>query len=442
MKNARKIIEAEDPKSVFKKATGWATYDRLKELLLGYGFAEREMMGKAGFDKTRYFSQGKQCHYYFVSADERGGGNIGIYRDYGDGKGLQYQETVHCSNMDYLLKHLRLFRIIESEDPKSVFRQMVSPVTVTKEGNVTTTLTDGAGNTISIDWTFGTPCIGWLRYEQETGNEQIGARLLKAAYTYLRKKHEYRCKASIRTTRAKSTGGNYWDVERDDPAEIGNLIHTVEPDVVTSASGMVRMLTLENVLSLEPGGNRLRLDKRPKAPRSIWTHRRRTEQGEPEPYHRMRTLPGGQPLEIVVAYRKDKAPTKLLSLAKKYGPEVAKMAHWAADDLAHVLQDKGITLVVTMPSAKPLARRLARLLADRLAVPFEDRVEKTGSVSKIPIPNRKAVAPSLYSVSGKFKGQVVCLVDDYVVTAASLMAAAGHVYQAGAKKVLAAAFAI
>ena len=201
------------------------------------------------------------------------------------------------------------------------------------------------------------------------------------------------------------------------------------------------MITLESVLALDTHGG-LKLTAKPKAPRSIWTHRRRTEQGEPEPYHRVRTLPGGKPLEIFVAYRKDQAPTKLLSLAKKYGPEVAKMAHWAADDLAHSLQDKGITLVTPLPSAKPLARRLARLLANRLGVPFEDRVEKTGAVSKIPIPNRKAVAPSLYSVSGKFKGQVVCLVDDYVVTAASLMAAASHTYRAGARKVFAAAFAI
>ena len=63
-------------------------------------------------------------------------------------------------------------------------------------------------------------------------------------------------------------------------------------------------------------------------------------------------------------------------------------------------------------------------------------------IRRFPISKRKAVAPRLYSVSGKVKGQVVCLVDDYVVTSASMMAAATHLYKAGARKVVGAALAI
>ena len=186
----------------------------------------------------------------------------------------------------------------------------------------------------------------------------------------------------------------------------------------------------------------LKIDARPKAPHSIWTYQRKDQEGQPEPYHRTRTLPNGLTLEMFIAYRKDKAPTELLSLVKQYGPEVALVASRAAHDLAYALENAGVTVVMPLPSAKPLAKRLARLLANRLNVRFEDRISKTASIRHVPISKRKAVAGRLYSVSGQFKHEVVCLVDDYIVTSASMMAAALHAYSAGARKVVGAALAI
>ena len=197
----------------------------------------------------------------------------------------------------------------------------------------------------------------------------------------------------------------------------------------------------ENVMALDAHGG-LKVDDRPKAPHSIWTHQRKDQEGQPEPYHRIRTLPNGLSLEMFIAFRKDQAPTQLLSLVKQYGPEVAEIAARAATDLAYALEDKGVTVVMPMPSAKPLARRLARLIANRMNVRFEDRISKTGQVRHLPISKRKALAPKLYSVSGRFKNEVVCLVDDYIVTSASMMAAAIHAYSAGARKVVGAALAI
>lgn len=198
----------------------------------------------------------------------------------------------------------------------------------------------------------------------------------------------------------------------------------------------------ENVLSLEPGGGKVRLDDRPKAPKSIWTYQRKDAQGDPQPYHRVRQLPSGQTLDMWIAYHKDNAPRRLLRLVKTYGPEVGKAATSAADDLAHALQDRGITRVVPMPSAKPLAQRFARLLANRLKVPLNAVLAKTGSVHKIPISRRKAAAGALFQLVGEVKGDTVLLVDDYIVTAASQMAAATHLYQAGARQVYGAALAI
>ena len=377
-------------------------------------------------------------------------------------------------------------------------------------------------------------------------------RLLNAAYDYSRSLREYRIRVSIGTTRFERTN-LIWDLDRDDPAELGNLVNAAK-EGVTGASGMVRYITLEsedpkqtfrqvtgqqwrwtmdrlrqhleplgfeyqpmgcrclekqigsrlysiststtpdkaliviyvrsafqgdrwrhesdftvpykdlvhpnfirkltmttfpgrgafqheNVMALDAHGG-LKLDQRPKAKHSIWTYQRKNEFGQPKPYHRIRTLPNGLSLEMFIAYRKDQAPTQLLSLVKQYGPEVAKIALWAAGDLAYALENAGVTVVMPLPSAKPLAKRLARLLASRLNVRFEDRISKTAPIRHVPISKRKAAAARLYSVSGQFKNEVVCLVDDYIVTSASMMAAALHAYSAGARKVVGAALAI
>lgn len=204
----------------------------------------------------------------------------------------------------------------------------------------------------------------------------------------------------------------------------------------------IRSLTVvESVLSLDPAGG-LSLDARPKAPNSIWTHQRKDDAGDPNPYRRTRTLANGKPFEMFVAYRKDRAPSKLLSLAKQYGPEIAQMARRGADDLAHALSGAGISMVVPLPSGKPLARRFARLLANRLGVPMELHVEKSERMRAIPISKRRMAAQRAYSATGGVRGQTILIVDDYVVTSASQMAAAEHLYQAGARRVIGAALAI
>lgn len=192
---------------------------------------------------------------------------------------------------------------------------------------------------------------------------------------------------------------------------------------------------VENVLGLEPGGGALRLDPRPRAPRSI-----STERGEP--YRRVRALDDGHELETFVAFRKDNAPPRLLSLAKQYGPEVSRLATWGAEDLVPVLSEYNPTLVMPLPSHKPLAKRFAQLLANRLGVPLATGIEKSERMRAIPIHLRKTKAQQAYSVPGKYRRQVIVIVDDYVVTGSSLMAAAVHLYAAGAKKVLGAALAI
>ena len=198
----------------------------------------------------------------------------------------------------------------------------------------------------------------------------------------------------------------------------------------------------ESVLSLEPGGGSVRLDTRPKAPKSIWTHQRKTAEGAPQPYHRVRQLPNGKTLDMWIAYHKDNAPRRLLHLVKEYGPETGKVAAKAAGDLAFALKDSGITTVVPMPSTKPLAQRFARLLANRLGVPLVPALNKEGSVHKVPVARRKVAAQALFQVTGSVEGASVLLVDDYIVTAASQMAAATKLYAAGAWAVHGAALAI
>jgi len=192
---------------------------------------------------------------------------------------------------------------------------------------------------------------------------------------------------------------------------------------------------VDNVLSLEPGGGAVRLDTRPRAPRSI-----STERGEP--YRRVRALEDGHELEIYVAFRKDNAPPRLLSVAKQYGPEVSRLATWAADDLVKVLAEYKPSLVMPLPSGSPLAQRFGQLLANRLGVELVTGIEKKERMRAVPIRLRKMKAQQSYSVTGQYRRQTIVIVDDYVVTGSSLMAAAVHLYGAGAKKVLGAALAI
>lgn len=115
MSEARQVIEAEDPKSVFWRAQDLVTFERLKEVLGPQGWTPCESEKIRGMEITR----GK-CRY-LVSPTASGKASIAFYRDYG--KGLVFSECFQCSNMRYLLNHLRLFCVVEAEDPKSVLRQ-------------------------------------------------------------------------------------------------------------------------------------------------------------------------------------------------------------------------------------------------------------------------------------------------------------------------------
>jgi len=543
--NARQLIEAEDPKSVFKQAA--FKRNPLFTVLAPYGF-ERYDDSEGDVVVLNDGPDGNILYAYPINDEEF---SVDVFTSWEDGLVHKQSFEVPYQDLDQAMAAIGVARIQEAEDPKSVLRRAAAFRRV-RAGNYTE-ITDRDANAISYQHA-SPPVITHLRFSEkcpEHKRNAVGARLLKAAYDMAREEGESRVLVSVGSARYWNHG-HYWDIFPDEPGHLGDLVNAA-PERVAYADGMIRHVVLEaedpksvlrqasgswfdkiipqlkalgfkeqemggrrmertlgnrqisigasvhrdrafvviyrrtdqnrwrhdvdftvpyidlmepkfmammqrdpnaaasmypkkawwaeNVLALEPGG-RLKLDTRPKAPHSIWTHRRKDPEGNPKPYRRVRTLPNGRAFEMVVAYRKDQAPTQLLRLAKQYGPEVAKMAGWAAGDIAHALQDEGVTMVVPIPSQKPLARRLARLVANRLGVPFEDRVEKTGSVAHVPISKRKAVAPRLYSVSGKVKGQVVCLVDDYVVTSASMMAAATHLYKAGARKVVGAALAI
>jgi adenine/guanine phosphoribosyltransferase-like PRPP-binding protein len=195
----------------------------------------------------------------------------------------------------------------------------------------------------------------------------------------------------------------------------------------------------EAVLELDPQGG-LRRTPEPKKPGSIWTHRRRSPEGNPMPYRRIRKLSSGNEVEILAAYHKQNAPLALLRQAKNYGPLVGKMAREGADDIAIALESHGITEVVPVPSRSPMAARFAALLASRLGVPVRDRLQRDYPIGHVPIHLRKAVAQRTISATGRPRRPLV--VDEYVTTGATLMAAAEALYRQGAVQVTAAAFAI
>lgn len=195
----------------------------------------------------------------------------------------------------------------------------------------------------------------------------------------------------------------------------------------------------ESVLELDPQGG-LRLTPRPKKPGSIWTYRRQAAEGGPKPYRRVRSLPSGGQVEIYAAYHKQAAPLELLRQAKQYGPLVGKMARAGADDLTAALEGYGITEVVPIPSRSPMAGRFARLLANRLGVPIRDRLQRDYPIGHVPIHLRKAVAQRTISATGRPRHPL--LVDEYVTTGATIMAAAEALLRQGARQVTAAAFAI
>lgn len=447
------VIEAESPKKTFQamRPSQIATIAGLKRLLKPYGFLHQDM----GCQCVYIEKSGKRTEVYPSTVDP----TKVIISFYSLRAGMWvHNEDVPVTYRGYLMRHLKMFGLIpktapdderiapnigEAESPKHVFKQITGKLSHTEtKGGINISDSTGTAITYSLRYS-GTPVITALSYTNKVpqGSEvTVGQRLVQAACDLARAKQEYRVRLVVGTTRYQDESGFWRSVDLDDPREIGHLF---DPNVYTSASGMVRFLTLESVLDLDPASGKLRYDpERPKAPNAIWTHQRTTPEGDPDPYRRTRTLSSGKQLAIYVAYHKDRASTQLLALAKQYGHAVAQMARKGADSLAFALQDQGVTLVTPLPSGKPLARRFAKLLANRLGVPMREHVQKEQRIAAVPIPRRKAVAQQAYSAEGNLRGQVVLMVDDYVVTSASQMAAAEHLYKAGARRVIGAALAI
>ncbi len=231
----------------------------------------------------------------------------------------------------------------------------------------------------------------------------------------------------------------YWDADHwalADEVEFDNMGDLIKE--------LHRNRMLESVLDLDPATGKVRYDpKKPKAPHSIWTYQRLDPDRNPNPYVRNVRLHNGKPMEIIAAFHKDKAPLDLLKAVKLYPAAVATVAKKGADHIAWALMPRSpIDMVMAMPSSKPLAQRFAKLLAGETGAEFAAPISKTKEIKGIPILKRLGAAKGAFSVQGRYRGKTIVLVDDYIVTASSMIAAATELYKAGAKRVIGAALAV
>ncbi len=397
------LIEAENPKKFFKSMELGGhrqpcSMGRLSRFLEPLGFTFQVAPGGG------YWWKDKGGKRYAVWLNGRGA-DIQIYRWVGDR--IDHQETIGVSSFYYLKSHVRMFgldpALSEAENPKKAMGAMGDR----PDRDMRRLLAQNGFKSIELS-------DAWIR-------DSLGYRFS----IYLSKGL-----AKVYISRWLQGPTRLVDDGELPPMNLEQLTKFLKDVIVESA------------LTLDPQGG-VRFDPRPKLPRSIWTHQRLDPDANPKPYHQRRQMEDGHVLDIIAAFRRKDAPAELLQAVKGYGPEVAKAAKMGADHIAWELMKLApVHIVMPLPSSQPLARRFAQLIAKETYAQFEDHLAKTKRVRGVPIAHRRAAALSAYSVEGRYRGKTVVIVDDYVVTSASMQAAATRLYQAGAKRVIGVALAI
>lgn len=90
--------------------------------------------------------------------------------------------------------------------------------------------------------------------------------------------------------------------------------------------------------------------------------------------------------------------------------------------------------IVPIPSSKPLARGLAARIARKLRVRMHDVLSKSKRISTIPVRFRCREAARLFRATRRVPKRVL-LVDDYITTGASMLAAARTLTEKGAEEI-------
>ena len=138
---ARQLIEAEDPKQFLMQRNPQCHYEALKALLVPLGWTPHDQLLALVTTKEVHMPATKgraawrlSTVKYLVQVPRRGNVNYGkfatltICHTYSTGH--ENIETLQFGSMEYLLRHLKLFRLIEAEDPKAFFLNHIRPVSL------------------------------------------------------------------------------------------------------------------------------------------------------------------------------------------------------------------------------------------------------------------------------------------------------------------------
>ena len=243
--NLFRLIEAEDPKAFFLNHIRPVSLEQLERVLRPYGFR----MQSVGINELWKEKGGRR--YSLSSNVDPAKINFCTYHGYGGGR-WQLDDFVPLAIDGLMLRLKRLglipqsapdnVRLTEAEDPKAVFKQVVSKIRYEPGDNGRSmTIVDGRGNTIRYTTEYGPrPTIGWLMYLREEAEANgVGLRLLETAFDYARSKRE------LDVTISPFTRAGKWDVDIHAPDHLRNLIHRAARARVTGASGAVIYMRLE-----------------------------------------------------------------------------------------------------------------------------------------------------------------------------------------------------
>src|SRR5215831_8021735 len=142
--NARQVIEAETPRSLIRQYKDKSiTIEKISQALKPYGFTEyppgtrigdiRPMSGMQKVQGLGKFGRKRYTVLPILVGANRGQAVIVYDRDFGGGV-WQFQENIPISDMDSLMRHLRIFDLLK--------RQWIQPelgesvLSLDPEGNV------------------------------------------------------------------------------------------------------------------------------------------------------------------------------------------------------------------------------------------------------------------------------------------------------------------
>jgi predicted amidophosphoribosyltransferase len=154
--------------------------------------------------------------------------------------------------------------------------------------------------------------------------------------------------------------------------------------------------------------------------------------GLPNPINRHRAIPGtDRILDQWAAYSKTGAPTELMKTIKGgQDPAVIHLVKRSAVYLASALsRNYHFDAVMAVPSSKPLASLLAKELALRLDAPLLDASLAKASKSALTMGVKQRMGRMGFTAQPvDFLKGTVLIVDDYITTGASSVAAAKALY--------------